>query len=127
MPMLRSRSFARPRASIHHPTLNWATTSPCSAAWRYHFTASARFFSTPCHCNNVTEVVQGCGVSLLGRLAQPPHGFLRILGDALAEGIADAEVALGVGIALFGRLAIHLTASAGSLTTPSPLANITPR
>jgi hypothetical protein len=45
----------------------------------------------------------GIGITLLGGLSEPVDRLPGILHDTLAGGIADTEVVLGIGIALFGH------------------------
>ena len=79
------------------PRLYWAFAYPCSAARRYHFTASAwsyAGYAIPVVVHEA-EVVLGFRVPLLGSQAIPLHRLGVVLGYAIPVVVHEAEVVLG--------------------------------
>ena len=82
-----------------------APACPCSAAFRYHLTASTSSFPTPWpFAYMMPRLVLRPGVSLLGCLPPPPHRLHVVLPHSLAVGVHDAQVGLSYGVSLLGRL-----------------------
>ena len=85
------------------PRLDCAKALPCSAARRYHRTASASSSGTPFAVGvHKPEVALRGGVALLGAEAVPPHRLGVVLGHALAVGVHEPEIGLRGGVALLG-------------------------